>query len=72
LAYFTFFFQPPKTWNLAKLLDEFVSLGGKLLSGNMPKIKLTSCFFSIISFLTSEMLCRIIQGHPSGKPTIIT
>ncbi|CAO2140701.1 unnamed protein product [Urochloa humidicola] len=24
--------KPPKTWNLAKLLDEFVSLGGKLLS----------------------------------------
>ncbi|CAN6362549.1 unnamed protein product [Urochloa humidicola] len=24
--------KPPRTWNLAKLLDEFVSLGGKLLS----------------------------------------
>ncbi|CAN6374574.1 unnamed protein product [Urochloa humidicola] len=24
--------KPPKTWNLAKLLDEFVGLGGKLLS----------------------------------------
>jgi hypothetical protein len=31
-------FQPPKTWNLARLLDEFVGLGGKLLSGNMHKI----------------------------------
>jgi hypothetical protein len=32
-----YFFQPPKAWNLVKLLDEFVSLGGKL-SGNMHKL----------------------------------
>ncbi|KAF8730911.1 hypothetical protein HU200_016783 [Digitaria exilis] len=31
--------KPPKTWNLAKLLDEFVSLGGKLLSESFEDIK---------------------------------
>jgi preprotein translocase subunit SecA len=33
-----YFFQPPKAWNLVKLLDEFVGLGGKLLSGNIYKL----------------------------------
>ncbi|KAK3118055.1 hypothetical protein QOZ80_9BG0693570 [Eleusine coracana subsp. coracana] len=31
--------KPPKTWNLAKLLDEFVSLGGKLLSESFKDIQ---------------------------------
>jgi hypothetical protein len=65
------FFQPPKTWNLAKLLDEFVGLGGKLLGGNMHKFIFSECSY-IMDLLISKMLCRIIQGHPRGKPTIST
>lgn len=43
ISYPNNFFQPPKTWNLAKLLDDFVSLGGNLLSGNLHKIITSSC-----------------------------
>jgi preprotein translocase subunit SecA len=63
--------KPPKTWNLAKLLDEFVGLGGKLLGGNMHKFIFSECSY-IMDLLISKMLCRIIQGHPRGKPTIST
>jgi len=31
--------KPPKTWNLAKLLDEFVGLGGKLLGESFKDIQ---------------------------------
>ncbi|OEL24494.1 Protein translocase subunit SECA2, chloroplastic [Dichanthelium oligosanthes] len=31
--------KPPKTWNLAKLLDEFVDLGGKLFSESFKDIQ---------------------------------
>jgi len=31
--------KPPKTWNLAKLLDEFVGLGGKLLGESFKGIQ---------------------------------
>lgn len=39
-------FQPPKAWNLVKLLDEFVALGGKLLSGNIYKLFLFMLFYN--------------------------
>jgi hypothetical protein len=64
-------FQPPKTWNLTKLLDEFVSLGGNLLTGNKPKCIVRSCS-SAVNSSDIEMLCRNIQGDPRGRLTIIT
>ena len=67
----TFHFQPPKTWDLAKLLDEFASLGGNLLTGNKPKYIVNSCSYAVNSS-DFEILCRNIQGDPRGRPTIIT
>ncbi|GJN07355.1 hypothetical protein PR202_ga25179 [Eleusine coracana subsp. coracana] len=58
--------KPPKTWNLAKLLDEFISLGGKLLSESFKDIQADN----LQSSLEQLHACGSVQADNFALPNM--